>query len=1247
MRLGLMLPLLMVWLCSVGVAAPPVVPLPSSGIGPPPPAPVQNIKQVGSRPVVDRPGIIPHMHWVFGMRMDGEGLLPADESAVVSGKVIDMDHDLPVEDAVVMFHKIGDAPTGFRHDGARFSMSVSSAGWVMTGRDGTFTAQGLEPGKYHIEAYQAETLLVPWLFDHQEPMTFEAGEHRKDVVLKVYGGHSVSGVIQEAESGLPIVGARVGVSRPWTVDKDESGQSPGAGYEPLVTDDTGRFTIHGASGREFRLHVDAFERHLQDEQGRRIHAVPLHPTADARAIELAVDLFPPPVLRGRLVDAGGAPFMEGEVAWQPGNVSDYGRSTDRTWVSLVDDGRFEVKVTQRSYGHLFVRAKDHPLAAYGPFRLDESVPDNVDIRLPAHGSLDLHVKDELGGGVAEADVLIRRTSTGSSLDPAVIYVQENAPHSYQIRVKTEPGGYLRVDGLTPGEYTVAVSESPQPELAPTLPVTMRIRPGELLLETMTVAPYRPFAGRVVDEHDQAIVGAQVALFRLTPQTEPQLDTTDSDGRFHFDRVAPPELRMVRVSAEGFQPHNLDRNRLTGDDPVVVLQSTHSRPTTIRITVRDDTTEELVPDATVIVLHSPQDAEVMETSPGQFVLTITHLRSVRFALVEAPGYGPLVLEAPSSAFTPGGPPDSIDLDARLKAPLSVAGRLVDAATGAPMQDVTVVAIVGASRQLSYWDVGSGGYHHAGPQTTTVNEDGFFLFEGLPTPADRMPMYSFGNHDLLLVFQSHHPMWMEHDISFPAPRAGHHDLGDIAIHRQAPLTVRVTRDGQPIQDALVLLDEGYVYQNRETNSRQRLRQRTNAGGTTTFPWVRSRHVRVRVPSLMLERRITLEDPAAERVVTIEAGSAELELTTTRHGVVHEADITMSTTDGYRVISENPDSSDLKPDSRGLVRIHSLPSGTWNLSISRVGGSSNHRSYHLDFREDEKRYLHVEIEHGTIAARVLDAEGRPVTGVRFAILGREWTSAQPMDSLHDRETDDEGRADLNELPEGTYRLLAWRREEDATVTFFGARDVRVEAGGRTEATLHPDTRRRTVRVRALDGATGVPIPNVHVATSIPQYNYNSRVVSTGTDELVALLEGLPAVPLMVRGWSATHQATWTTVDLTDAEDVVDLDLTMEAGGRLDWRIEHSGEEARLLSVVVRGLNGGSVPNQHSRNYMAAPGRTWDVSTTLPEGDYLAVAELRGGPWIETPVRIRTGETTTLRLSADGDEFRVVEHPELDALE
>jgi hypothetical protein len=357
------------------------------------------------------------------------------------------------------------------------------------------------------------------------------------------------------------------------------------------------------------------------------------------------------------------------------------------------------------------------------------------------------------------------------------------------------------------------------------------------------------------------------------------------------------------------------------------------------------------------------------------------------------------------------------------------------------------------------------------------------------------------------------------------------------------------------------------------------------------------------------------------------------------VQECDISLTSASGLSAIAETRNMPDLKPDDRGLIRVHSIPEGEWRLSVSGVEGSNNSRRYSLNFEEGEARYLHVEMEHGSVSARVVDGKDSPVEGARFAIAKSEWEYRQPSQPLYEVLTSADGAAVMEELPAGTYNLIAWRRLGRGEVETYHAENVSVTPGGTAEAIFRPSEEPRTLRIRAIDRETGLAIPNVSVNASLRRDGFSSRPARTGPMGEPAVLSGLPAGDLFIRSWAETHATGYAQVDLSIEEPDPLLMIEMTQGGRLEWIITTDTPQERPIQLMVSDAAQESPLPGSSQYYSLTPERELNASRTLAEGTYRVAAYTMSGEGVETTVAIMRGEITPLRMELKDGQMQIVD--------
>lgn len=295
----------------------------------------------------------------------------------------------------------------------------------------------------------------------------------------------------------------------------------------------------------------------------------------------------------------------------------------------------------------------------------------------------------------------------------------------------------------------------------------------------------------------------------------------------------------------------------------------------------------------------------------------------------------------------------------------------------------------------------------------------------------------------------------------------------------------------------------------------------------------------------------------------------------------------------------------DAEGRFRLPDVEPGKVELSVEARGFQSHSRAG-LDILPGTETEIEVVLEPGaTVSGLVLDAEGRPLSGVSVQGAG-----------IKDR-TDPQGHFRLVGISPGAHRLLAWSDEH-----------------GRTD---------RTVDVPPEGAEVELVFP--------PGYPLGGRVVGPGDEPVAGALVRLePAT-------ETTREATSARSALTDLGGGFGFDQVPPGSYRLLARREGlaMGSTAPVVEVAsgpvrnlrlelapggvvlgrVLGLDPGEVGNLEVEARGPGPFRHGQVSAAgsyriegLSPGDWLVTAEVRGsGRRAQARVSLREGEAEIRR--------------------
>ncbi|MCI0589343.1 MAG: carboxypeptidase-like regulatory domain-containing protein [Planctomycetes bacterium] len=344
-------------------------------------------------------------------------------AAEVRGRVVEAGSGAPVAGAKVRWSEVGAPrqPVGIR-------LGVS------TGADGTFLLSGVKAARLRIEADHAEFLPAT-----VETLEVREGERVEGFVLEAQRAGAIEGVAIRAD-GSPLAGGSVRA----LPAKTEGVMYGGEGWSADIGAD-GAFRIGGLRPRKYR--VEAWATRI--EEWGPAPAPLLRGLAEVEAGRATRVEFREPVagnctVRGRVLRAGKglagvpvliAPALAGE------DPDLFGWVEDRFRAVAAADGSFEISR---------VPAGEATLSIGGP-----SNPASFPLRVPEGGVL---VFDAiLPSGAIEGSVT--RASDGSPVPHAQVGVTAVEGRPFHGGATSDAKGRFRVEGLSPGSYSVRVRTS--------------------------------------------------------------------------------------------------------------------------------------------------------------------------------------------------------------------------------------------------------------------------------------------------------------------------------------------------------------------------------------------------------------------------------------------------------------------------------------------------------------------------------------------------------------------------------------------------------------------------------------------------------------------------------------------------------------------------------------------------------------------------------------------------------------------
>ncbi len=492
----------------------------------------------------------------------------------ITGKVILEGEELPIENARVFAERLGGSGT---------------AGWpsASTGRDGSFTLDGMAPGNYLIAA-RAEDLIPLG-----EPMevALEDGGRIENQVVRVRQGIEVSGRVTDSSTGEPIPDARIDFDlafyekRPWTC--------PLFVMRAAKTGSDGTFILKGLKEGDYEFSFAA-KGHLRKAEV----------AAASAGNELSFTLERGGSIAGRVVDAEGKPITGASAEIDPAVINS-SIGTPRT--KTDHEGRFFLDGLPYVETYLVIATFPGFSPSWewaGPILPDEEVA-SIELRLPRERSKRGRILDENGNGIEGAAIVYQVGGEFLCIVPEEVRILSR--YSYSLR-SGEDGNFELLHLKEGDVYEVEASaEGFEPGREYSVPITDDRVPGGIDIYLRRIKPSLPSGTVAEDDPPARILG--------------RLRAKDRDLPDQF-KVKAIDHCGVKVHQESSGDHPPARFEIEIEKGTYIFQAeapgfapSRSREITVKAgEVREDVVIDLVPEATV-------EGQVVQSDPKNPVVRL--------------------------------------------------------------------------------------------------------------------------------------------------------------------------------------------------------------------------------------------------------------------------------------------------------------------------------------------------------------------------------------------------------------------------------------------------------------------------------------------------------------------------------------------------------------------------------------------------------------------------------------------------
>ncbi len=563
------------------------------------------------------------------------------------------------------------------------------------------------------------------------------------VDLRLTRAASIPGTVTDEATRRPVPGASIRI-----LDTGPASQASRT-RRLVVADGQGRFRAGGLEPGRYTVRAD--------RTGYLPTALTgiIADTASARSPAAAIALEPAASVAGVVVDEKGRAVAGARVHVARGPVNPRLRggatpgAAPRETVTGPDGAfRLDSLAAARGVSIEAVKSGFAPAQLPGVTLKAGQTIRGVSLTLRAGLTASGRVVDEKGQPVTGAEVRVARNEDRGGRRPFRGPGAQSTPDAV-----SGNDGTFALGGLEEGDYRATASHEGYAQA--TVPSVHVAAKGPTVWSPIMLSRGAAIAGVVKDEQGHAIAGALVELF--AEGQEPSTAATDGEGGFRIASLASGRSGMVAVSAGGFAPARRSATA-PSENLLIVLNKTGE----IRGRVVDAGTGNPVADFTLGRTFAPGGrgrgfGPGAGGGPAGSAAVAFHSEDGSFDLVDVPP-GSWTMHVTAAGYRPtdisgvdvgeGEVKEGVTLS--LKQGRTLAGRVQDSTTGAPVPNATVSAAQTGTPAAPGLFPGTPG---AGPAPAVTDANGQFTLDGLPdgkvTVAVSHPDYLAASKDVDLA------------------------------------------------------------------------------------------------------------------------------------------------------------------------------------------------------------------------------------------------------------------------------------------------------------------------------------------------------------------------------------------------------------------------------------------------------------------------------------------------------------------